>query len=66
MSAMNEKHADYQQTLADGLDMVLANKDAEIAKWKQIAYNLSCALELNHLNGIASLRQQMDAHGVTP
>ena len=69
MAAMTDPYMTRVADAAVGLiatqERVLAEKDAEIKAWKQIAYNLSCALELNGLHGIASLKQQMDAHGVT-
>ena len=55
----------YEDKLANGVSKILTDKDAEIKAWKQIAYNLSCALELNGLGGIASLKQQMTAHEVS-
>jgi hypothetical protein len=41
-------------------------KDAEISALRQIARNLATTLELHQLGGIASLRQQMKAHGLNP
>ena len=55
---------EFGDVLADGVAFIIEQKDKEIAAWKQIAYNLSCAMELNGLKGIDSLKQQMDAHGV--
>jgi hypothetical protein len=54
----------YTEVLAHGPEVTLAQKDAEISALRQIAHNLATTLELNQLGGIASLRQQMEAHGL--
>lgn len=42
----------------------LARKDVELSALRQVARNLAQVLELRDGDGIASLRQQLEAHGL--